>query len=1044
MSMLYRSFLLRLFPLVVMFWMSQNVRSQTVVYSSLTEVPTVCQQHTQSMTLIHTGQDVLDQVVVTVHLPCGFQYIPGSVTGIVEDDLGDLQHPVFTVEDVQPGSTIPFSLDLFITCDALPCLAAGEVMNTTVSLVVNGSTVSFPSDPFNVETPRLVITKVVNSTMTAAQGQTIVRTITVRNTRVGRLASFRFTDLHDPKLSIASGNGVDDGSSPQSLARIIGSADFQAVGNQDGWLDFNEEIVLTESILITDCSFGQPDALSTIRAGWGCDGSECQAAEVVALVHIEPLPEKGRVDSIVVTTSDPVCYDGENYAQEWTVKNTSQYSTMTGIELAVTIVLDANVGFVPASFSWQLDGQAILPDSLKRDTLLSPCGEEIAKGIRFYLPPLGPGQTLRIPFDLHICAPASCTLFEGGWVWTLTYEKTCAAPGDQYFTLKDSIYNNNPLYTAGLGLTGQPGGLIEDGQQLQMFLTIPPGLFDKSGEGWTADLFLPCGFVLQDSSFLVDGIPPLEKEIVHAAQGKWIHLTYPLPMPVDTARIPIRVHLFCDSICTDIPCEYSLISNCDDQCEGPTSKIGLIAEVAFLIAEDCPQGFNPRLCLARDFGVNCFNGECPDTLTEFLDHTLTMERVSFGLPDNDNDYLPDPGGQLDFSKIRTDRAMPGDTIRLLVDGVVRAEDPTASFESVWIRLLFGNRGGFPIPPDKTPEEFLDLLSGFKNLYNHLEVKDPASGVSFDVPVQIEFNPYDSLLWFRVHFDSLAAAHPEVPTGFRIDDGDTLRLACFYRMDRIFRPYPPSYLRFAVDIGAKSNAFLFNGPFSDSIERKVCPCPQDKMSYTCIDADLLPNAEAFPVCQEPIMTGMALEYGLLTNFFPYEYRTLIDTMLTFCLDGQDFIVDSARLVQVRINGKFTTVNLPLTVTSSGPGNYCLEMNPAITGWQEEDNMYFLELYMRSGSCERQSAGKPTRIRATMRTYADRGEDRETVFTKFRLFPQERTVPTWHIVECDQTFFTNEVSWDMLVANCFPATDNLVPMRNTWMKPTVSHQAWRTSP
>lgn len=1034
-----RNFLPHRVCLFALLLITQAMYSQTIVYSALTKVPVVCQQHTQAMTLIHTGQNVLDQVAVTVHLPCGFQYVPGTVTGIMEDDLSDLQHPVFQVDDVQPGSVIAISMDLFITCDVLPCLAAGEVMNTTVSLIVNGSTVSFPSDPFNVETPRLVITKVVKSTMTAAQGQTIIRTITVRNTRIGRLASFRFTDVHADKLAITSPNGTDGGSSPQSLVRIIGSADFQAVGNHDGWLDFNEEIVLTESILITDCSFDHPDALSTIRAGWGCGTSECQAAEVIALVHIEPLPEKGRVDSIVVTTSDPICYDGENYAQEWTVKNTSKYSTMTGIELAVEIVFDANVGFVPASFSWDLDGQPVLPDSLKRDTLQSPCGEQIAKGIRFFLPPLGPGQTLRVPFDLHICAPASCTLFEGGWVWTLSYEKTCAAPGDQYFSIKDSIFNNNPLYTAGLGLTGQSGGLIEDGQQLQLFLTIPPGLFDKSGAGWTADLFLPCGFVLQDSSFLVDGIPPLEKKMVYVAKGQKIHLKYPLPMPVDTAMIPIFVQLICDSICTDIPCEYSLVSSCEDKCQGPVSKISLGAEVAFFIGEDCPLGFNPRLCLGRDFGVNCFNGECPDTLTEFLDHILTMERVSFGLPDNDNDYLPDPGGQLDFSKIRTDRAMPGDTIRLLVDGVVRAEDPTASFESVWIRLLFGNRGGFPIPPDKTPEEFLDLLSGFKNLYNHLEVKDPVTGVAFDVPVQIEFNPYDSLLWFAVHFDSLAAAHPEVPKGFRIGDGDTLRLSCFYRLDRIFRPYPPAYQRFAVDIGAQSNAFVFNGPFSDVIERKVCPCPQDKMAYTCIDADLLPNAEAFPVCQEPIMTGMALEYGILTNFFPHEYRTLIDSVLTFCLDGQDFVVDSARVVQVRINGKFTTVNLPLTVTSSGPGNFCLEMNPAIMGWQEEDNVYYLELDMRSASCERQTGGKPTRIRATMRTYADRSLEKETEFTKFRLFPQERTVPTWHIVECVQSFFTNEVGWDILVANCFPATDNLVPMQNTWMKPTVSHQA-----
>ncbi len=1012
--------------------------AQTISFSSFTEVPTVCQEHVQRFVVQNSGGTITGNIEVTIQLPCGMTYLPGTVTSGSEADISDLNQPVFAFPELPAGSTIQVAITVLTDCAALPCLNQGSFFNTTAILAINGATSTFPSDPYNVETPRLVITNVNKTYIEAIQGQTLTRTFTIRNTRLGRLSGFTFTDEVPKQLLITSANGTDAGTTPQLLSRYISAADFQKVGNQDGYLDFNEEVVITEEVYVAFCSFDGTDALSSIRAAWGCNQSECQAAEVKALVYIEPLPEKGGIHSIQVSTSTATCYDGQAFTQSWSITNTSAYSSVLDLELNMLIQDDPNIHILLNSFMATLEGLPVQIDVQTGDTIPISCGEMGIKTATLGLPVIPPGQTLTVTFDHYFCGPEGCTLFEGRWKWWIAYEKSCARPGDQFFQAQDSIFNDSPLFIGGMTFEGGQFGALEDGQKVNFELFIPEGLFDEDGY-WTVDLLVPCGLELVDTLFPIGSINPLVSTINKTGAGTNIQLRYPLPMPEKEASIPLHLQLFCDSICIPLPCEFSLITNCDDKCLGPTSKLRLEAITRFHLDEDCPPGFNPTVCASREIQVDCFDGECPDTLTVYLDHTLSMERMSFGLPDNDNNAQPDPIGDLDFTKIRLDRAMAGDTIRFIVNGIVKTDSSSETYESIWFRIKFGNRGGLPLPSDKQSAEFFQLLNGIQNVGNFLRVVDHPTGNIFEVPVEYDLNPIDSTVWCRVHFDTLAQKFNQVPMGFRLDRLDSVRLESRFLMKRIYRPYPPNYNRYEIIIGGQSNVFLFNGPFTDTISRRVCPCPNTSMGYTCLEDEFLINTGVFPICYGHIAPNHQIKIGVLTNYFPFEYRTLIDSVLSFCIEPDGFRLDSAFVTELRINGKSTAVYLPLVVSEGIPGRFCLELPASILELQEEDNAFRLIIHMTSILCERQTSGKLTKYSLNYLPFAKRFNHGETNLTSNRLFTWKRPVSRFKLLTCDQHFLQAKSTWSLQIENCFDALDNVVPMPNVWVKATSSNQS-----
>ncbi|HRW75905.1 MAG TPA: hypothetical protein P5563_08370, partial [Saprospiraceae bacterium] len=183
--------------------------------------------HKQSLLVENPGPEITSPVYITFLLPCGMIYQPGSVSGAQEETITDLQNPVFSLAGLPAGASLTIRIGVTVTCEALTCLNQGYQYKTTASLDVDGVVKMFPSDPYNVETPRLVITKVNKSYIEATQGQILTRTLTIRNTRLGRLSEFLFTDEIPKQLQISSNDGVDAGSTTLQLRRIFDAVEFK-------------------------------------------------------------------------------------------------------------------------------------------------------------------------------------------------------------------------------------------------------------------------------------------------------------------------------------------------------------------------------------------------------------------------------------------------------------------------------------------------------------------------------------------------------------------------------------------------------------------------------------------------------------------------------------------------------------------------------------------------------------------------------------------------------------------------------------------------
>ena len=95
-----------------------------------------------------------------------------------------------------------------------------------------------------------------------------------------------------------------------------------------------------------------------------------------------------------------------------------------------------------------------------------------------------------------------------------------------------------------------------------------------------------------------------------------------------------------------------------------------------------------------------------DTIPGYMDLTLDLNRINFGLADNDDDHRPDDNGILDYDKMRLDHAVFGDTMRSIVKGEVIMDQDDHSFSKLIVRMKIGISKFFDL---STPNEFAMFL-----------------------------------------------------------------------------------------------------------------------------------------------------------------------------------------------------------------------------------------------------------------------------------------------------------------------------------------------
>jgi len=229
--------------------------------------------------------------LVTINLPPGTTYIPGSVqkisgsiVSISEQNIGNLNQPVFGIGTVVLGDFIVFRIAREAAdCAARQFVINGGVMKDSIVVASSAGTVREESptvNSYNLRYASLSLTG--EGAVGGAVGSTVMRNVMITNGGFGQLGEFTFIitenalGLHTTKLETVGGTlipPISDNTSGgiRTLTYTIISALIMQYGNLDGYMDNGEVVVLKRTYKILTCTIP-----SAYEVTWGCGSEICQ------------------------------------------------------------------------------------------------------------------------------------------------------------------------------------------------------------------------------------------------------------------------------------------------------------------------------------------------------------------------------------------------------------------------------------------------------------------------------------------------------------------------------------------------------------------------------------------------------------------------------------------------------------------------------------------------------------------------------------------------------------------------------------------------
>lgn len=225
--------------------------------------------------MTNTGNVGFGNSLLTVDLPQGMYYVPGSVTGPVqESDISDPERPVF----LMPG----FPSQSFREVGFLALIDCGFVNDEPVryTLLAGGQTYQASEQPLaNYFYPEVVITQAENAVLTMPVNSIGERVFTIiQSTPGARLDTLFFVNRYDAGLELLGLSAGDlIGSGPMADTFAITGADLPG---GDGFFDFGDTLIVSEQVRLLECI----QKNSVIELFWRCGDVVCQTFTLNTLV----------------------------------------------------------------------------------------------------------------------------------------------------------------------------------------------------------------------------------------------------------------------------------------------------------------------------------------------------------------------------------------------------------------------------------------------------------------------------------------------------------------------------------------------------------------------------------------------------------------------------------------------------------------------------------------------------------------------------------------------------------------------------------------
>ncbi|MES2760599.1 MAG: gliding motility-associated C-terminal domain-containing protein [Bacteroidota bacterium] len=819
----------------------------------------------------------LTGVSVDLTMPSGLNYQIGSATNATVVAGPPTNTPTFSLANIPANTSVIVTFTAAANCDILNYLSLG--LPTENQIQVNytaNSTICFDNHTtqvYIVKQPNVSITTVTNQSFNGSIGASFTRCISITNGGTGELSTFSLTDVHGNGITVTAATPGTWTSAAGTETYVLTGADFTSIGNGNALFETGESITICETVTINNCS----SVFSSYEAAWGCNSQACQTSVSTANVVFPNF-----VPNLVITAqpSANVCLGVGNLSQQTlTIVNTGAgqaintllkiYQTSGPTYYDPSQQTEINVG----SITIKVNSGAPSPLAA---TTASPCNNSPCLsaapigGVDLTIPTINPGDTVRISWNTQSCCQTGYGYYNG-WAYSASYQSICL---NNYVVPAawGRVYNQN--YINNLVNNGSPS-TISSGQT-STFNYLLNGVYNSSPA--LPDAYLKVTFTVSPCYNYAPNTIKIVNSIGTATfMPSSVNQVGNIITAVFSGSAPFNATMY--SSLEQSQLLIDLTGNCTSCVSGPgTIGVG----IAYSPSAGCPC---EMLLITSNFNLNLV---CPVTCEGLNFRDYSIKRTSYGLPDNTDDGLPDATGTLDFTKIKTSRAMYGDTITSSFYGKIKTSvtHPTWQFCYASSTITNGNN--------------LTAIGGKLKIYRGVGLPLIATcnigGVAAVAPTAT----------FKYDLSSTALiASGGVGAGFVFLDNDSLVFEPQYKVT--------TNIGGAIIPVAVTNTFVVSDIASPTNPANIYSCNTFDGNFSIIgyyytnygpDSYSLSNCDQISITQNYYLSiGPCCSNYAGGNLFPFEYRpwARIDTLELVPPTGYKYL--SAQFVEVRTAGTF---------------------------------------------------------------------------------------------------------------------------------------------
>lgn len=610
------------------------------------------------------------------------------IISILSENSTNQNIPVFSISNLAFADKFTLSYKLALDCSVIGSSVVLNFVNAVMTgmdpITSNTITKTNNSDQYNAangvvnilpngpginQSPNL-------SYANAVVGQTYTRTIRIRNGG-SQLKSFMFYDTTGVGLTvvpISGGTVLSTTTVGNNVIRVYKISDFTGIGDNDNLFETNETIEVIQQVTVAACT----NLLSLFGANFGCYGAtSCGNVTGTRRVGGASLNPAVQPNLTVTIRRDPIVCLDEARTGFIVLRNTG---TDAATNVALTIgksdgganfVNDGQFGyFETSSINYTIYnagvGSTITPtltNILNNTVNAAGCGFNKLRQFVITIPLIPAGDSVVVQADFVGCCNETCLnnrYIRDGFSFFGTYTNGCLSSPRNIPTT--GVLPRNHMQQE--MLIESPTD-VNDGDVFGFYIDVTRYFYSNpiSPFTHTLEITLPFGIMFSGDFNDIDVLRPNGLPFTTTPSMSFDPLTNKISITfTNTNQMQQAMKIVFDN----------LMADCSKGSGGPIS-VNAFLETS--IACTCrPQTFCRNVALQ----LHC-PGPCP--LGGMINRGFNIQRINIGLPDNDNNGIPDSPPAPYSPFIKDKYAVHSDTLESEFFGIVAVtgSSPAAGF-----------------------------------------------------------------------------------------------------------------------------------------------------------------------------------------------------------------------------------------------------------------------------------------------------------------------------------------------------------------------------